>query len=117
MLLDMSTEIYVAVLVNEITIAGHPDHFEESIVLVRAGSTEEAERAALAHGAAAQTTYANEDGEPVRWAFRELAALAPALEQDLGRLPAEIYARSFTDLDAYHAAEGSPDEARWHPDR
>jgi Domain of unknown function (DUF4288) len=119
---DASDSLYVAILINEISVdgPGHVPRFEESIVLLRADSDEGAERLALQHARAAETSYQNEYGETVRWSFRELASIGPALEQSLDgeQLAAgvEIYSRFFGDIDAYRAVDGSPDEARWSPD-
>jgi hypothetical protein len=114
--------LYVAILINEISVdgPGHVPRYEESIVLLRAASNEDAERRALRHAHAAETSYTNTDGETVRWSFRELASIGPALEYtfDEERLAegVEIYSRFFGDLDAYRAADGLPDAARWSPD-
>lgn len=113
--------LYVAVLINEISVdgPGHVPRFEESFVLLRASSDEEAEQVALAFARAAEHSYLNEDGETVRWTFRQLATVGPALEDgvDSERLPAgiEIFSRFFDDLEAYRAVDGNPDAARWSP--
>jgi hypothetical protein len=117
-----SVDLYVAILVNEISVdgPGHVPWYEESIVLLRAASDEDAARRALQHARAAETSYANADGETVHWSFREIASIGPALEGvfDPVRLAegVEIYSRSFGDLDAYRALDGQPDAARWSPD-
>lgn len=114
-------ELYVAILINEIVVEGpaHVPDFEESIVLVRAGSVEEAERVAEDYARHAETSYPNADGETVRWVFRHLAAVGPALAQDLqvrAGSGVEIFSRFFHDLEAYREAGGSPDAARWTPE-
>ncbi|MGQ0574744.1 MAG: DUF4288 domain-containing protein [Pseudonocardia sp.] len=108
-------------MVNEVTVdgPGHVPSYEESIVLLRAASDEDAERIAHAHAREAETSYLNEDGEVVRWSFRKLVAIGRALVDDLDpeRLGAgtEIFSRFFRNLDAYRAVEGNPDAARWSP--
>lgn len=115
-------DLYVAVLVNEITVdnPGHVPSYEESIVVLRAGSEEDAERIALAYAHDAETSYLNEDGETVRWRFRRLSGLGLALDGDLDpqrlRTGMEIYSRFFSDLDAYDAVDGYRDAARWSPE-
>lgn len=114
-------DLYVAVLVNEITVdnPGHVASFEESIVLLRADSEEDAERIALAYAHDAETSYLNVDGETVRWRFRRLSGLSLALDENLDpqrlRTGTEIFSRFFSDLDAYDAVDGDRDAARWSP--
>ena len=110
-------ELYVATLINQITVAGRVSAYEESTVLITADSSEEARERALAFAAAAETTYLNEYGEQVSWALVEVAGIANAVDDDLSpeRLATgvEIGSTTFVDLDAYRLARGTPDAARW----
>lgn len=119
---EQTDPLYVAVLINEITVdgPGHVPKFEESIVLLRAGSERDAERIAEAYARNEEASYLNKYGETVRWSFRKLVAIGRSLDEDLDpdrlRTGTEIFSRFFSDLEAYHAVDGHPDAARWSPD-
>src|SRR5688572_21159508 len=69
--------------------ASHPDGhsepklFEDSVVLLRAGSIEEAATKATRQGKKAEHSYKNAEGETVRWEFREVLDVVEVLDAEL----------------------------------
>jgi hypothetical protein len=98
--------MYVAVLLFEASgdAAGRAPLFQESFVLLAADSPAEAREHAVSHGRGRETSYRNEDGEPVTWRLRTVVDVNEVLDPELGD-GAEVYARHFRDYDAYAAFE------------
>lgn len=78
--------------------------YEESFVLIRAESVEQAREKAEAHASHAEASYENEYGERIRWRRKHVIDVAPVLYEDLED-GTEIYSRHFHDYEAYRAFE------------
>ncbi|GGQ07524.1 hypothetical protein GCM10010140_42200 [Streptosporangium pseudovulgare] len=93
---------YIAVLVFRTEVGGGyaPARFSEDIVLIRARSPERARAVAETRGREEETSYANEYGETVTWAFVGVADVREALYDSLDE-NVTLYSRSFDDLARY----------------
>ncbi|GGM59259.1 hypothetical protein GCM10012275_33040 [Longimycelium tulufanense] len=103
---------YVAVLVYEATSDAPRRRplYEETFVLVRAASAEQAGRKATRYGRAQETSYRNETGETIRLVLRHVVDVSPVLDDSVrgghpGEDVVEVYARHFRNYDAYRRFE------------
>jgi hypothetical protein len=98
--------LFVAVILSEATsdAPGHRPLYEESFVLVRAASVEEASERAEELGRGEQTEYLNEAGETIRWSLKHVVDVSDVVDDELGD-GATVYARHFRDYDAYRRFE------------
>jgi Domain of unknown function (DUF4288) len=96
----------VAVLVYE-SSSSSPDYealFEESFMLVKASSLEEAKQKAKHYGDTHTATFENGSGESITWKLKHIVDVNQALD-DVDLDGAEIYARHFRDYQAYKSFE------------
>ncbi|MGK4008361.1 DUF4288 domain-containing protein [Sorangium sp. So ce1036] len=103
---SQNDDLYVAILLYE-SSSQDPfikPMFQECFVLIRAGSDEEARVRAEQHGKDQETFYHNVAGQEIRWTLRHVVDVNRALS-DTMEDGAELYARHFTNYDAYHAFE------------
>ena len=99
-----SASVRLAVLIKGLGL----DTFTQSVVVFRAADRDAAFARALALGRALETTYANGDGEEVRWRLAEIVTLDQLKRDDLDG--AEVY---FTFED--EPTERLPFETVFHP--
>jgi Domain of unknown function (DUF4288) len=94
--------LYVAVLLYESSseAPGYQPLYEESFILLKAGSLQEAKEKALAHGLGDQVSYRNEEQETITWSLKHLIDVNEVLDDDLGD-GSDLYARHFYDYAAY----------------
>ncbi|MCA1190328.1 MULTISPECIES: DUF4288 domain-containing protein [unclassified Saccharopolyspora] len=99
-------EFYVAVLLIEISSASatEPELYEESFVLVKAESDEEAREKAVDCGKQQAASYPNEDGEIVTWKFKELVEVKKVEDATFDD-GSELYSRFFRNYTAYRSFE------------
>jgi hypothetical protein len=99
---DTATTPYIALLLS-VSSSGAPDHrplYEEDVVLVHATSVEHARHRAGQLGERRRTSYRNDRGETITWAFLRIVDVAPVLYEDLS-VDTELYSRHFRDIEAY----------------
>lgn len=97
---------YVAVLVYESSSAS-PDYkalFEESFMLVKASSVEEAKQKTQQYADAHTSTFKNEAGDLITWKLKHVIDVNHTL-YDVDLDGAEIYARHFRNYQAYKEFE------------
>ncbi|MER7015648.1 DUF4288 domain-containing protein [Saccharopolyspora sp. NPDC000359] len=99
-------DYYVAVLVLEATsdAADHTPLYEESFVLLKAESAEEAAEKAADHGKQQETSYQNEDHELITWKLKQVVEVKP-LEDATFDDGTELYSRFFRNYQAYESFE------------
>lgn len=97
---------YIAVILYESSsdALDYQPLYQESFVLLKAASLEEAESKALAHARQEEVSYQNENGEIITWALRQIVDVNSVLEDELCD-GAELYTRHFRDYAAYRAIE------------
>ncbi|XXT16180.1 DUF4288 domain-containing protein [Sorangium sp. So ce429] len=101
-----TNDLYIAIIVYE---ASSPDPsfktmFEECFVLIRADSDEQAIARAEQRSKDQETCYDNAAGQEIHWKLKRVVDVSRILSDNLDD-GAELYARHFTDYDAYHAFE------------
>ncbi|HEX2087222.1 MAG TPA: DUF4288 domain-containing protein [Solirubrobacteraceae bacterium] len=99
------SKLYVAVVLAEATSDADDERlYQESFVLVRAGSLEEATERAEELGRAEETQYRNETGATISWSLKRVVDVNEVLDDELDD-GATVYARHFRDYDAYRRFE------------
>lgn len=92
--------LYVAIIVVKCPAAwGYPTLYREDLVLISAGSIEDARDQAAGH----RPARCDATGESV-WQLKHVVDVAPAWQPDVAR-GGPLYARHFLDYDAYRAFE------------
>ncbi|MGI8310131.1 DUF4288 domain-containing protein [Saccharopolyspora hattusasensis] len=104
-------DYYVAVLVLEATsdAADHKPLYEESFVLLKAESEEEAKEKAAEHGKQQETSYQNENHELITWKLKQIIEVKP-LEDATFDDGTELYSRFFRNYQAYSSSEPLTEE-------
>ncbi|MCX2733315.1 DUF4288 domain-containing protein [Saccharopolyspora sp. NFXS83] len=99
-------EFYVALMLIEISSesAAEPQLYEESFVLVKAESDEEAKEKAVGYGKQQAASYHNEDGELITWKFKELIEVKQVEDATFDD-GSELYSRFFRNYSAYRSFE------------
>ena len=98
--------VYIAVLVYE-SSSSSPDYktlFEESFMLIKASSLEEANQKAQEYANAHTYTFNNEVGDSITWKLKHIVDVNQVL-YDVDLDGAEIYARHFRNYQAYKEFE------------
>lgn len=98
--------VYIAVLVYE-SSSSSPDYkalFEESFMLVKANSLEEAKQKTQEYTNAHTSTFNNEAGDSITWKLKHIVDVNQVL-YDVDLDGAEIYARHFRNYQAYKEFE------------
>ncbi len=99
---------YIAVIVYEITSSSldHQPLYEESFVLFKASSEEEAQQMALQYAQQEQVTYKNEQQDDITWTVKHVIDVSPLLVQNVNfESGSELYARHFRNYQAYTSFE------------
>ncbi|MCI2421622.1 DUF4288 domain-containing protein [Saccharopolyspora sp. K220] len=104
-------DYYVAVLLLEATsdAAAHQPLYEESFVLLKAESEEEAKEKAAEHGKQQETSYQNENHELITWKLKQIIEVKP-LEDATFDDGTELYSRFFRNYSAYNSFEPLTEE-------
>ena len=100
---------YIAVLLYESSVeSAQPSDpnllYEESFVLIRASSVEEAREKADRHAQRDQVSYFNEQHEKITWSLKQVIDVNAVLDETLED-GAELYARHFRNYEAYRLFE------------
>lgn len=109
---SIELEPYVAVLLLEAT-SDAPDHeplFEESFVLLTAENAEEAVEKAREYGKQQESSYTDENNNPVSWKLRQVVEVKPVEDATLDD-GSELYSRFFRNQRAYAELDTLTDEA------
>lgn len=97
---------YIAVILYE-SSSNAPQYtplYQESFVLIKAESLEQARQKALARADAENVSYLNEKGETITWSWKQIVDVNSTLDERLDD-GAELYARHFHNYDAYRQFE------------
>lgn len=97
---------YVAVLLFKASSSAVNDNplYEESFILIKATTLDEAKEKALVYGNQEQCTYQNEFGDTISWSFMQIVDISSVL-QDIFNDETELYSRHFRNYDAYKLFE------------
>lgn len=99
-------DAYVAVVVYE-SSSDSPTYeplFEESFMIIKAGSLDEAQQKAGQHATARTSSFKNEAGDSIVWKLKHIIDVNQVL-YDTNTDGAEIYARHFRNYQAYKEFE------------
>lgn len=101
-----SSETFIAVILYEASsdeLSNQP-LYEESFVLLKATSLDEARDKALLLARQTETSYQNERDETITWSLKQVIDVSPILN-DTFKDGAELYSRHFRNYEAYCAFE------------
>ncbi|MHC5938889.1 DUF4288 domain-containing protein [Nostoc sp.] len=81
--------------------------YQESFILIKAASLEEAKVKALNHGKNESVNYTNENGETITWSLQQVVDVNSVLDDDFDSSEdiVDLYARHFRNYDAYQLFE------------
>ncbi len=97
---------YIAVILYE-SSSDAPEYmplYEESFVLIKATSEEEAWAKAQNYGKGEEVSYPNENREMISWSLKQVIDVTPVLAEKFDD-GSELYSRYFRDYNAYRAFE------------
>lgn len=81
--------------------------YQESFVLIKAASLEEAKAKALNHGKNETVSYTKENGETITWSLQQVVDVNSVLDDDFDSSEdiVDLYARHFRNYEAYQSCE------------
>ncbi len=94
--------LYIAIIIYE-SSSNSPDYkplYQESFVLIKATSLEEAKEKALIHALQQQGSYQNENNDTITWSLKQIVDVNSVLYDGLDN-GTELYARHFRNYEAY----------------
>src|SRR5262249_38587093 len=99
---EQEQSFYIAIFLYESTSSapGYRPLYQESFVLIKARSLEEAQAKARARAEEEQVSYTNEAGEIINWALKRVIDVNPTLD-DVFEDGSDLYARHFRNYAAY----------------
>jgi hypothetical protein len=103
---QQGTDVYIAVVIYE-SSSDSPTYealFEESFMIVKASSLEEAQQKANQHATAHTSSFKNEAGDSIVWRLKHIIDVNQVL-YDANTDGAEIYARHFRNYQSYREFE------------
>ncbi|NOS89955.1 MAG: DUF4288 domain-containing protein [Methylococcaceae bacterium] len=97
---------YIAVILYESTsnLPGYKPLYQESFVLIKGASEEDAKVKAQDYGLKEETSYLNENQQMIVWSLKKIIDVTPVLEETLSD-GSEVYTRHFRNYEAYWAFE------------
>jgi hypothetical protein len=100
---------YIAIILYK-SSSDKPDYqplYQESFVLIKATSLEEAKVKAVNHGKNESVSYTNEDGETITWSLQQLVDVNSVLYDDFDASEdgVDLYTRHFRNYQAYQSFE------------
>ncbi len=104
--MQSKSSFYMAVILYEAQ-SDAPDYkplYEESFVLIRASTEDEAREKAAIYTQEQLSSYQNEFGETITWVVKHIIDVSPVLTDTIED-GSELYARHFRDYQAYSAFE------------
>ncbi|MBN3907134.1 MAG: DUF4288 domain-containing protein [Nostoc sp. NMS1] len=100
---------YIAIILYK-SSSDKPDYqplYQESFVLIKATSLEEAKAKALNYGNNETVSYISENGETITWSLQQVVDVNSLLYDDFNSSEdiVDLYARHFRNYDAYQSFE------------
>ncbi|MEH2015353.1 DUF4288 domain-containing protein [Nostoc sp.] len=100
---------YIAIILYK-SSSDKPDYqtlYQESFVLIKAASLEEAKAKVLNHGKNETVSYTNENGETITWFLQQIVDVNSVLNDDFDSSEdiVDLYTRHFQNYEAYHSFE------------
>jgi hypothetical protein len=106
---DKKESLYIAIILSK-SFSDKPDYqplYQESFVLIKAASLEEAKTKALNYGKNENVSYTNENGEVITWSLQQIVDVNSVLDDDFDAAEdgVDLYTRHFRNYDAYQSFE------------
>ena len=106
---DKAKSFYIAIILYK-SSSDAPSYqplYQESFVLIKAVSLEEAKAKALNHGKNESVSYTNENGETITWSLQQVVDVNSVLDDDFNSSEdiVDLYARHFRNYEAYKSFE------------
>jgi len=106
---NKAESFYIAIILYK-SSSDKPDYqplYQESFVLIKATSLEEAKAKALNYGNNETVSYTNENGETITWSLQQVVDVNSVLYDDFDSSEdiVDLYARHFRDYEAYQLFE------------
>lgn len=106
---DKAESFYIAIILYK-SSSDKPDYqplYQESFVLIKANSLEQAKAKALNHGKNENVSYTNQNGETITWSLQQVVDVNSVLYDDFDSAEdaIDLYARHFRNYEAYHSFE------------
>lgn len=100
---------YIAIILYK-SSSTQPDYqplYQESFVLIKATSLEDAKVKASNHGKNESISYTNENGETITWSLQQVVDVNSVLDDDFNSSEdgVDLYARHFRNYQAYQSFE------------
>ncbi|MHC5824220.1 MAG: DUF4288 domain-containing protein [Nostoc sp.] len=106
---NKAESFYIAIILYKSSLSedDYQPLYQESFVLIKAASLEEAKAKALNHGKNESVSYTNENGETITWFLQQVVDVNSVLYDDLDSSDdiVDLYARHFRNYDAYQLFE------------
>ncbi|MBG1260365.1 DUF4288 domain-containing protein [Nostoc commune] len=106
---DKVESFYIAIILYKSSSDKHDYQplYQESFVLIKATSLEEAKAKALNHSKNETVSYTNENGETITWSLQQVIDVNSVLYDDFNSSEdiVDLYARHFRNYEAYHSFE------------
>ncbi|MBD2343969.1 DUF4288 domain-containing protein [Anabaena subtropica] len=107
--LNKKESFYIAIILYK-SSSDKPDYqplYQESFVLIKATSLEEAKVKAVNHGKNESISYTNENGETITWSLQQVVDVNSVLYDDFDSSEdsIDLYARHFRNYQAYQSFE------------
>ncbi|WP_375499395.1 DUF4288 domain-containing protein [uncultured Nostoc sp.] len=106
---NKAESFYIAIILYKSSSAQHDYQplYQESFVLIKADSLEEAKAKALNHGKNESVSYTNENGETITWSLQQVVDVNSVLYDDFDSSEdiVDLYARHFRNYEAYQSFE------------
>ncbi|MEH1842760.1 MAG: DUF4288 domain-containing protein [Nostoc sp.] len=106
---DKVESLYIAIILYK-SSSDKPDYqplYQESFVLVKATSLQEAKVKVLNHAKNESVSYTNENGETITWSFEQVVDMNSVLHDnfDSSEEIVDLYTRHFRNYEAYQSFE------------
>ncbi|MBN3889150.1 MAG: DUF4288 domain-containing protein [Nostoc sp. JL31] len=106
---NKAESFYIALILYK-SSSDKPDRqplYQESFVLIKAASLEQAKAKALNHGKNESVSYTNENGETITWSLQQVVDVNSVLYDDFDSSEdiVDLYARHFRNYEAYQSFE------------
>jgi hypothetical protein len=106
---NQAESFYIAIILYK-SFSDKPDYqplYQESFVLIKAASLEEAKAKALNHGKNESVSYTNENEETITWSLQQVVDVNSVLYDDFDSSEdiVDLYTRHFRNYEAYQLFE------------
>ena len=102
----MATGYYIAIIVYKSSSDSttYTPMFEECITLIKATDEADARSKSEHLARSRETTFQNQQGDQIKWGLHKIIDVNPMLKDEISEVT-ELYARHFSDIDAYNTFE------------